>query len=102
MNHIPPRQIQKLFIANRGEIAKRIARSAKKNNIRCVAVASKSRNHNFLREYVDEFYFVEEENTALYLNPSEMIRIALETQCDALHPGFGFLSENSSLRNEKV
>lgn len=88
-------QIKKVFIANRGEICRRIAITAKKMGITTVALTDKKEPPLFLKECVDEFIFVEEENPALYLNVERMIDYAKTYGCDAIHPGFGFLSENA-------
>lgn len=87
--------IKKLFIANRGEIAARIARSAKKLGIQTVAITQKNQRKNFLVGWIDQYIEVEKETLKLYLDGSLMISLAKESGCDALHPGFGFLSENA-------
>lgn len=89
------RQIKKLFIANRGEIARRVAQSARKLGIKTVALSDRIHPPHFLLEAVDEIHFVEKESRDLYLNPDQLLSIAQKTGCDAVHPGFGFLSENS-------
>ncbi|SME97226.1 acetyl/propionyl/methylcrotonyl-CoA carboxylase subunit alpha [Pseudobacteriovorax antillogorgiicola] len=89
-------QIKRLFIANRGEIARRIAQTARKLGIETVCIAQRDRVPVFLKPLIDQFHLVDEENSALYLNAETMIRIAKENNCDGIHPGFGFLSENAS------
>lgn len=86
--------INKIFIANRGEIARRIAESAKKLGIRTVALTDRKVPPAFLWDVVSEFIHIENETTSVYLNPSLMIAYAKQSGCDAIHPGFGFLSEN--------
>ncbi len=86
--------INKIFIANRGEIARRIAESAKKLGIRTVGLTDRKTPPAFLWDVVSEFIHIESETTAVYLNPSLMISYAKQSGCDAVHPGFGFLSEN--------
>ncbi len=90
------RKIKKLFIANRGEIARRIALGAKGLDIESAVVSSRPTPPHFLVGLVDHFIRVPEENPALYLNVSLMVKLAVEAECDAVHPGFGFLSENAA------
>ncbi len=92
MKHKP---IKKLFIANRGEIARRIALSCRKLGIKSVALYSGEQPHAFLLDAVSEFIQVPSETTELYLNPQRMLELARQSGCDAIHPGFGFLSENA-------
>lgn len=88
-------RIKRIFIANRGEIARRIALTAQKLGIQTVAITDRRVAPGFLTGVVTDFVHVAEENTALYLNPKLMIAHAKAAGCDAVHPGFGFLSENS-------
>lgn len=88
------KKIKKLFIANRGEIARRIAMTARRLGIETVALTDRSVPPAFLADVVSHIVQVEEESPALYLSPERMVALALEQGCDALHPGFGFLSEN--------
>ncbi|MGE0172298.1 MAG: biotin carboxylase N-terminal domain-containing protein [Oligoflexales bacterium] len=88
------KQIKRLFIANRGEILRRIAVSAKLSGIETVAIAQHGKNSSFLDGIIDHFIRVEEENVALYLDAKNLVRLAAENGCDSIHPGFGFLSEN--------
>ncbi|MEY4630371.1 MAG: hypothetical protein RIQ81_491 [Pseudomonadota bacterium] len=89
-------KIKRLFIANRGEIARRIALTAQRLGIETVAVTDRTTPPAYLADVITLFHHVEEETTALYLNAAEMIRIAKANGCDAVHPGFGFLSENAA------
>jgi acetyl/propionyl-CoA carboxylase alpha subunit len=89
------RKINKVFIANRGEICRRIAETAKKMGIKTVAITDKDNPPLFLRSCVDEFIKVDEEMSSLYLDAEKMISFAKSFGCDAIHPGFGFLSENA-------
>ena len=86
--------IKKLFIANRGEIARRIATTAGRLGIETVALTDRSIPPAYLADVVTYVVKVEEESPALYLSPGRMVALAKEHGCDALHPGFGFLSEN--------
>jgi len=92
-----PRKIKKLLIANRGEIALRIHRSASEIGVRTVAVFSdvdRSAPHVF---YADEAYPLNGNlSQETYLDTEKLITIARKAKCDAIHPGYGFLSENPS------
>lgn len=88
------RPIKRLFIANRGEIARRIATTSGRLGIETVALTDRRVPPAYLADVVTHIVHVPEESPALYLNPEAMVALALEHGCDALHPGFGFLSEN--------
>jgi acetyl/propionyl-CoA carboxylase alpha subunit len=88
-------KIKRLFIANRGEIARRIALTAQRLGIETVAITDRVTPPAFLADVVTHLHRVPEETTALYLDAATMIRIATGCGCDAVHPGFGFLSENA-------
>lgn len=94
--------IKKIFIANRGEIARRIAETSKKLGIQTVVLTDQKVRPKFLHDVVTEFIHVESESTSLYLNPSLMISYAKQAGCDAVHPGFGFLSENPEFASEVI
>lgn len=89
--------IQKILIANRGEIAIRVMRSAREMGIKTVAVYSDvDRNAKHVR-FADEAVHIGESPSAKsYLLIDKIIEAALKTKCDAIHPGYGFLSENES------
>ena len=87
--------IKRILIANRGEIAVRIARTCKSMNIEVIAIysdADKSALH--VREADKAIYIGESLAENSYLNYKKIIKIALENKVDAVHPGYGFLSEN--------
>jgi acetyl/propionyl-CoA carboxylase alpha subunit len=86
--------ITKLFIANRGEICRRIASTAQRMGIKTAAICGSRTPPTYLAPYIDQFVVVDEESTALYLNQASMIQMAKDAGANALHPGFGFLSEN--------
>lgn len=88
--------MQKILIANRGEIALRIMRSAKEMNIKTVAIFSEAdRNAPFVR-YADEAVCVGPPPSAQsYLQADKIIEICKAYNVDGIHPGYGFLSENA-------
>ncbi len=90
-----PELCHRLFIANRGEIARRIALTAQRLGIETVALTDRVTPPAYLAEVITTFHHVPEETSALYLNGNEMIKLAKLCGCDAIHPGFGFLSENA-------
>lgn len=88
--------IRKILIANRGEIALRIMRTSKEMGIQTVAVYSDADELATFARYADEAHRIgPPPSSQSYLVASEIIRVALETQTDAIHPGYGFLSENA-------
>lgn len=87
------KKIKRVFIANRGEIVKRIASSAHLLDIETVCVTTFP-PPNYLLDSIDHFVFVAEETIGLFLDQKQLIRYAKESHCDSIHPGYGFLSEN--------
>ncbi|WP_192816524.1 acetyl-CoA carboxylase biotin carboxylase subunit [Dokdonia sp. PRO95] len=89
--------IKKILIANRGEIAIRVIRTAKKMGIKTVAIYSTvDRNAPHVR-YADEAVCVgNAPSSESYLLGDKIIKVAQELNVDAIHPGYGFLSENSA------
>ena len=89
-------KIKKILIANRGEIAIRIFRACTELNLRTVAIYSREDSGAFHRFKSDESYLVGEGKKPIdaYLDIEDIIRIAKESKSDAIHPGYGFLSEN--------
>lgn len=86
---------KKILIANRGEIAVRIIRACKELGIATVAVYSKADENALHKELATEAVCIGEANSQdSYLNIENIISAACLTGCDAIHPGFGFLSEN--------
>ncbi|ATO21145.1 pyruvate carboxylase (plasmid) [Acinetobacter sp. LoGeW2-3] len=90
------RQIQKILVANRGEIAIRVMRAASEMGIRTVAIYAEEDKFAMHRFKSDEAYQVGagKKPIAAYLDIDDIIRIAKANQVDAIHPGYGFLSEN--------
>ena len=90
-------QIKKLLIANRGEIALRIMRSAREMHIATVAVYSEADRLALHTRYADEAVLVGPPAAASsYLNIDRILEAARQTGADAIHPGYGFLSENAT------
>lgn len=85
--------IKRVFIANRGEIVRRVAEGAKKLGIQTVCLTS-GVPPNYLLGLIDEFITVSEETVSLYLDQDKILSYATQAKCDAIHPGFGFLAEN--------
>ena len=86
----------KVLIANRGEIACRIAASANKIGLRTVAIFSEADSGSKHVSLCDEAFLIESPTPLeSYLDQSEIINIAIKTGAGAIHPGYGFLSENS-------
>jgi pyruvate carboxylase subunit A len=89
--------IQKILIANRGEIAVRIIRACAEANITSVAIYADADRHALHVKKANEAYNIGPESIAGYLNAHRIVNLAVATGCDALHPGYGFLSENPLL-----
>jgi pyruvate carboxylase len=91
-------EIRKLLVANRGEIAIRVFRSAHELGIRTVAVYSYEDRFGMHRLKADEAYSIGQPGEPIrsYLNIPAIIELALAKQVDAIHPGYGFLSENAA------
>lgn len=86
-----------LLIANRGEIACRIIKTAKKCNIKTVSIYSLIDKNALHVKLADEAYPIDQVLTATesYLNREKIIKAALQANADAIHPGYGFLAEDS-------
>src|SRR5271155_5140389 len=91
-----PRRVRRLLVANRGEIAVRVLRAATELGLETVAIFSREDRFALHRFKADESYQVGEGRSPVqaYLDIDDIVRIALEARIDAIHPGYGFLSEN--------
>ena len=89
-------RIRRLLIANRGEIAIRVMRAANELSVGTVAIYSQEDRFGLHRTKADEAYLVGEGKGAVeaYLDIEDILRIARAARVDAIHPGYGFLSEN--------
>ncbi len=86
---------KKILIANRGEIAIRVARACREMGIKTVGVYSTADKESLHLQYCDESVCIgEPQPLASYLNISRIIEVAKETKAEAIHPGYGFLAEN--------
>ena len=88
--------IRRLLVANRGEIAIRVFRAATELGIRTIAIYAEEDKLSLHRFKADEAYQVGKGRGPLeaYLSVDEVMRVAREARADAIHPGYGFLSEN--------
>jgi len=89
--------IRKILIANRGEIAVRIVRACQEAGIDSVAIYTDADRHALHVKKASEGYNIGPDPVAGYLNAHRIVNLAAATGCDALHPGYGFLSENPEL-----
>lgn len=90
-------KISKLLVANRGEIARRIMRSASEMGIKTVAVYSAADvNARHVREADEAWHIGESPSSESYLRMERIIDVALKSGAEAIHPGYGFLSENAA------
>lgn len=92
------------MVANRGEIAVRVFRACNELGIKSVAIYSKEDRAHIHRQKADESYMVGEglPPVAAYLNIPEIIKVCVENNVDAVHPGYGFLSERSDFAQAVV
>jgi propionyl-CoA carboxylase alpha chain len=94
-------KMKKILIANRGEIALRVMKTAQKMGIKTVAVFSTADRNSPHVKFADEAVCIgEAPSNESYLLGSKIIRVAKELNVDAIHPGYGFLSENADFAEE--
>ena len=89
------KKINKMLIANRGEIALRIIRACKELEIKSVVVFSEADVNGVWVRKADECYPIMGDPIAAYLDFDRIINLAKKADCDAIHPGYGFLSESA-------
>lgn len=89
--------IKKILVANRGEIAVRIVRACSELGIKSVAIYADADRHALHVKKADESYNIGSAPVLGYLNAHNIVNLAVASGCDALHPGYGFLSENPEL-----
>ncbi|WP_374548083.1 biotin carboxylase N-terminal domain-containing protein, partial [Rhodoblastus sp.] len=96
----PPCRVKRLLVANRSEIAIRVFRAATELGIRTIAIYAEEDKLSLHRFKADEAYQVGRGGAQMlgaldsYLSIEEVIRVAKEARADAIHPGYGFLSES--------
>ena len=94
------KKIDSILIANRGEIASRIIRTCRLMGIRSIAVYSEADKGSPFVNEADTAVFIGENNPAdSYLDQNKIIDAAKRSNADAIHPGYGFLSENADFAN---
>ncbi|WP_050386528.1 carboxyl transferase domain-containing protein [Bradyrhizobium pachyrhizi] len=96
------RSFKKLLVANRGEIAIRIARAAAGLGIRSAAIYSIEDEQCLHVRKADEAHAIGRAGAAAYLDIERVVAIAKQAGCDAIHPGYGFLSENGSFARRAI
>ena len=89
--------IKKILVANRGEIAVRVVRACAEMGITSAAIYTDADRHALHVKKADEAYNVGPDPVGGYLNAHRIVNLAVASGCDALHPGYGFLSENPQL-----
>ncbi len=87
---------QKILIANRGEIAVRIIRACRDLHIKSIAIYARADRDCLHVKMADESYEISDDPLQGYLDADLIIEVALRAEADAIHPGYGFLSENAT------
>ncbi len=89
-------KINRILVANRGEIAIRIYRACSELGIKSIGIYSKEDKYSLFRSKADESYLIGEDKGPIdaYLDIDGIIELAKRKKVDAIHPGYGFLSEN--------
>ena len=101
MNHSNCYKIKNCFIANRGEILKRICGSLKKLGI-STTCACTLKDFNYISSFVDNPIVVDDLDLVFYLDSNRLIEFARSHGCDSVHPGYGFLSENPEFARQVI
>lgn len=91
---------KRILVANRGECAIRIIRSCKELGIETVAIFSEADTHALHVKKADQAILIGPDPVKSYLNIHRLVDIAVKAECDAVHPGYGFLSENAEFALE--
>ena len=95
--------MKKILIANRGEIAIRIIKSCKVLGYKSVAVYSDAdKNAKHVKMADEAFHIGPSKSQESYLNVDKILKVAMEAKVDAIHPGFGFLSENDQFAQKVI
>jgi len=96
MQKIQHHRFKKIMVANRGEIAIRVLRAASELGLRTVAIYTHEDRYSLHRYKADEAYQIGDDDAPLkpYLDIEEIIKTAKKNGVEAIHPGYGFLSEN--------
>lgn len=93
---------KKVLVANRGEIAIRVMRACRELGISTVGVYSEADKNALFAKYADEAYLIgPAPSSQSYLNMAAILAVSKNTGSDAIHPGYGFLSENPSFADRK-
>lgn len=93
---------EQVLIANRGEIARRVIRTCKRLGIKTVAVYSEADQHALHVQEADSAYYIGGAKVSeSYLNMEAIIKVAKQTNADAIHPGYGLLSENAAFAEQR-
>ncbi|MAX29076.1 MAG: hypothetical protein CMO23_06495, partial [Thiotrichales bacterium] len=88
--------VKRVLVANRGEIALRIIRAAKECGFVAVAIYSQDDAKSLHVSRADEAILLEGNGPSAYLNAEQIVQAAVDSDCFAIHPGYGFLSEQAS------
>ncbi|HKI60322.1 MAG TPA: biotin carboxylase N-terminal domain-containing protein, partial [Mariprofundaceae bacterium] len=91
---------KRILIANRGECAIRVIRACNELNIESVAIYSEPDSHALHVKKADKAILIGPDPVKSYLNIHRIVDIAIKAKCDAIHPGYGFLSENAEFAEE--
>lgn len=94
---LQPHSVKRLLIANRGEIAVRVARTAADMGVQTVMVTARDDEGTTHPDHGDTVCELRGTGVSAYLDAADVMSAAIDTGCDAIHPGYGFLSENAEL-----